>query len=115
MKRVSVVDIGEDVLEDFLNKRHTFKLVTDITPSVGYGKRGKVVVTRRTMKNGDLMNPEFEKTIFVDTDTAGVFSAVTEFEYKGKKRIYDVSKDFNMYMSKVLNCAKELESDDYSM
>lgn len=110
MKKVSIVDIGEDVLEDFLNKRHTFKLVTDITPSVGYGSRGKVVVTRRTMKNGDVMNPEFEKTIFVDTDTQGVYSAVTEFDYKGKKRIYDISNDFNSYMSRYLD-----KDDDYTM
>lgn len=113
MKKVSIVDIGEDVLEDFLNKRHTFKLVTDITPSVGYGNRGKVVVTRRTMKNGG--EHEFEKTIFVDTDTAGVYSAVTEFDYKGKKRMYDISNDFNSYMSKYLDADKEINLDEYSM
>lgn len=115
MKRVSIVDFGEDILEDFLNKRHSFKLVTDITSSVGHTKRGKVVVTRRAMKGGDIMNPEFEKTFFVDTDTAGVFSAVTEFSYKGKKRIYDISNDFNAYVSSILNSEKENAFDDYSM
>lgn len=108
MKKVSIVDIGEDILEDFLNKRHTFKLVTDITPSVGYCSRGKVVVTRRTMKNGG--EHEFEKTIFVDTDTQGVYSAVTEFDFKGKKRMYDISNDFNSYMSRYLD-----KDDEYSM
>ncbi len=103
MKKMSVVDIDEETFEDFLNKKYTYKLVTDITASSGHGRVGKVVVTRRTMKNGDLMNPEFEKTIFVDTDNVGEFSAVRILKYKDMENMFDISKEFNGYMANALN------------
>lgn len=102
MKKMSIVDISEETLEDFLNKKYTFKLVTDITASSGRGRIGKVVVTRRAMKNGDLMNPEFEKTIFADTEKSGEFSAVRILKYKDMENMYDISKEFNGYMSNIL-------------
>lgn len=103
MKKMSVVDISEETFEDFLNKKYTYKLVTDITASSGRGRVGKVVVTRRTMKNGDLMNPEFEKTIFVDTDKANEFSAVRILKYKDMESMFDISKEFNGYMANILD------------